>query len=121
MALAVSSAMATVTNAKNGADLQAFSATNIKANHTYGLYFTEKDEGFMASIKGIFTTDKEDEFKDLLVNSDKIALMNVNVGTKELKDYATQMGISAFPYIVVYVNGERDHNIHGPANKETAT
>jgi hypothetical protein len=47
--------------------------------------------------------------------------MNVNVGTKELKDYATQMGISAFPYIVVYVNGERDHNIHGPANKETAT
>jgi hypothetical protein len=31
------------------------------------------------------------------------------------------MGITAYPYIVVYYNGERDHNIHGIANKETAT
>lgn len=121
LALTLHSAFCTVTNAKSGADLQSFSAANIKNNHTYGLYFTEKDEGFLSTIKGIFSTDKEAEFKDLLVNSDKMSLLNINVGTKELKDYATQMGITAFPYIVVYFNGERDHNIHGPANKETAT
>lgn len=30
------------------------------------------------------------------------------------------MGITTFPYIVVYFNGDRDHNIHGVANKDTA-
>lgn len=121
LAVALPAALATVTNAKTGADLQNFSATNIKNNHTYGLFFTEKDEGFLSTITGIFTSDKEAEFKDLFVDTDKMSLLNINVGNKELKDYAGQMGITQFPYIVVYFNGERDHNIHGPANKETAT
>ncbi len=30
------------------------------------------------------------------------------------------MGITEFPYIVLYINGDRDHNIHGPANEQTA-
>ena len=56
----------------------------------------------------------------MLVDTDQISLLNINIKNQELKDYATQMGITSFPYIVVYFNGERDHNIHGVANKETA-
>ncbi len=50
-----------------------------------------------------------------------MALLNMNVGNEVFKNLSAQMGISEFPYIVVYFNGERDHNIHGPANKETST
>lgn len=121
IALIFSMTHAAVTNAKTGADLQTFSAANIKNSHTYGLYFTDKDEGFFATIKGIFTSDKEAEFKNMLVDSDQMSLLNINVKDPQLKDYATQMGITQFPYIVVYFNGDRDHNIHGVANKETAT
>ena len=85
----VALAAATVTNAKTGADLQSFSATNIKNAHTYGLYFTDKDEGFFSTITGIFSSDREAEFKNMLVDSDQMSLLNINVKNAELKDYAT--------------------------------
>lgn len=85
---AVTLASATVTNAKTGADLQTFSAANIKNSHTYGLYFTDKDEGFFSTITGIFSSDREAEFKNMLVDTDQISLLNINVKNPELKDYA---------------------------------
>lgn len=114
-------AAATVTQATQGSDLQTFSADNIKNHHSYGLYFTEKDEGFLATVGSLFSSDKEAEFKDMLVDTDEVAILNINVQNEELKSYADQMGITEFPYIVLYVNGDRDHNIHGPANEATAT
>jgi len=30
------------------------------------------------------------------------------------------MKIPEYPYIIVYFNGQADHNIHGPVNEETA-
>lgn len=110
-------ASGTVTKAVAGGDLQTFSAENIKNHHTYGLYFTDKDEGFFATVSGLFSSDKEQEFKNMLVDTDMISLLNINVVNPDLADYATQMGIEEFPYVVVYFNGERDHNIHGPANE----
>lgn len=57
----------------------------------------------------------------MLVDTDEVSLLNINVQNEELKSYADQMGIQEFPYIVLYINGDRDHNIHGPANEATAT
>lgn len=109
-----------VTQAGSGADLQTFSADNIKNHHTYGLYFTDKDEGFLSTIGGLFSSDQEAQFKQMLVDTDQVSLLNINIREEELKGYADQMGITEFPYIVLYVNGDRDHNIHGPANEQTA-
>ena len=114
-------AAATVTQATEGADLQTFSADNIKNQHSYGLYFTDQDEGFLSTVGSLFSSDKEAEFKDMLVDTDEVSLLNINVQNEELKSYADQMGIQEFPYIVMYINGDRDHNIHGPANEATAT
>ncbi len=72
-------ASATVTQASTGADLQTFSAENIKNHHSYGLFFTEKDEGFLATVGSLFSSDKEAEFKNQLVDSDQVALLNINV------------------------------------------
>ncbi len=120
MCALVALASATVTKATSGRDVETFAAQNIKNHHTYGLYFTEKEEGFMATVGGLFSSDKEAEFKAKLVDTDKISLMNINVKDEELKKYADEMTITEFPYIVVYYNGERDHNIHGVANEATA-
>jgi len=49
-----------------------------------------------------------------------VALQSLNVENEQLKNIADAMGIQEFPYIIIYVNGDRDHNIHGPANEETA-
>lgn len=111
---------ANVSQATSGADLQTFSAENIQKHHSYGLYFTEKDEGFLSTIGGMFSSDQEAQFKQMLVDTDQVSLLNINVGNEELKGYADQMGITEFPYIVMYINGDRDHNIHGPANEQTA-
>jgi len=40
-------------------------------------------------VTGIFSSDKEAEFKSMLVDSDQMSLLNINVRTPELKDYAT--------------------------------
>ena len=46
--------------------------------------------------------------------------MNLNVANEDFARMASDMGIDEFPYILVYFNGDRDHNIHGPANEDTA-
>ena len=89
-------------------------------HHTYGVYFTDKDEGFMSSVAGLFTEDKEEEFKQMLIDTDEVTLMHLNVDNDEFANMAQAMGIQEFPYVLVYFNGDRDHNIHGPADTEQA-
>ena len=120
LALLTSQALATVTNAESAASVQTFSQENIENHHSYGLYFTEKDDGFFGTIQGLFSSDQEQEFQDMLVDTDQVSLMSMNVQEDEFKSIATAMGIEEFPYIIIYINGDRDHNIHGPANEETA-
>ena len=120
LALLTSQAWGTVTSASSAADVQAFSSKSIEDHHSYGLYFTEKDEGFFTSVQGLFSSDKEQEFQDLLGDTDRVSLMSMNVQNEEFRSIADAMGVSEFPYIIIYINGDRDHNIHGPANEETA-
>ena len=93
---------------------------NMLDHHTYGVYFTNADEGFFASVANFFTSDKEAEFKDMLLDTNTISLLHLNVENPEFANMAQQMGITDLPYVIVYFNGDRDHNIHGPANPETA-
>lgn len=120
LALALTMVSATVTSASSPADIQSFAAENIKNHHTHGLYFTDKDEGFFNSMKGLFSSDKETEFKNMLIDTDEVSLLNINVNQEEMREVSTEMNIQEYPYIVVYFNGEQDHNIHGPANEQTA-
>ena len=93
---------------------------NMNDDHTYGVYFTDKDEGFTSSVAGLFTEDKEEEFKQMLIDTDEVTLMHLNVDNEEFANMAQAMGIQEFPYVLVYFNGDRDHNIHGPADTEQA-
>jgi len=120
LVLALSVVQATVTSASSPADIQSFAAENIKNHHTHGLYFTDKDEGFFNTMKGLFSSDQEAEFKNMLIDTDEVSLLNINVNQDEMREIATEMNILEYPYIVVYFNGEQDHNIHGPANEQTA-
>ena len=79
LVLALSVVQATVTSASNPADIQSFAAENIKNHHTHGLYFTDKDEGFFTTMKGLFSSDKEAEFKNMLIDTDEVSLLNINV------------------------------------------
>ena len=74
----------------------------------------------MSSVAGLFTEDKEQEFKSMLIDTDEVNVMHLNTDNEEFNAMAQAMGITEFPYILVYFNGDRDHNIHGPANLENA-
>ena len=49
-----------------------------------------------------------------------MALLEINVNDEDLASVSEAMNIPLYPYIIVYFNGDTSHNIHGPANEETA-
>ena len=56
----------------------------------------------------------------MLVDSNDIALLHVNVNNEELRPVADAMQIEEFPYVVVYFEGNPDDNMHGLASEDTA-
>ena len=48
-------------------------------HHTYGVYFTDQEEGFFASVANFFAPDKEAEFKKMLLDTEQISLLRLNV------------------------------------------
>ena len=56
----------------------------------------------------------------MLVDSNDISLLHINVNNDELKDVANAMQIKDYPYVVVYFDGDPDDNLHGIASEDTA-
>ena len=90
---------ATVTNAGSVADIEKFIQENAQKEHHYGLYYSDKEERLFTAITGLFSGDKEEDFLHMLVDTDKIALMKLNVNEEELKQYAAQQGVEDYPFI----------------------
>ena len=44
----------------------------------------------------------------------------IDVSDHTMKAVADQMGIPEFPYYVVYIEGDEEQNVHGPADGITA-
>ena len=91
---------------KTQAEVLDIAGENMQKHHTYGVFFTDKDEGFMSSVAGLFTEDKEREFKSMLIDTDEVNLMHLNTDNEEFGAMAQAMGITEFPYILVYFNGD---------------
>ena len=57
----------------------------------------------------------------MLLDTEQISLLRLNVlENPEFAHMQQEMGITELPYIIVYFNGDRDHNIHGKGDPETA-
>lgn len=80
----ISLVSATVTNAGSPEEVGQFVQQNIQEEHHYGLYFSDKEERLFTAITGLFSGDKEEDFLHMLVDTDKISLMKLNMNEEEL-------------------------------------
>ena len=56
----------------------------------------------------------------MLVDTDRISLMKLNMNDEALKAVATDAGVETFPYITVNFMGNDGRVVQGPADEETA-
>ena len=111
---------ASVVNANAPEEVQQFVMENVQNEHHYGLYFSDREERLFTAITGLFSGDKEEDFLHMLVDSDKISLMKLNMNEEELEQIAKVQGIEEYPYIIVNFMGEGARVVQGPADEETA-
>lgn len=62
LAVCLMQVSATVTQAIDTADVQQFTQANTENDHTYGLYFTDKDENIFTAMQSLFSEDEDAEF-----------------------------------------------------------
>lgn len=118
--LLASPILATVTNAGSAEDVIAFTQSNIDKGHTYALYFSDKDDGIFTAITGLFSQDKEDSFMHMIVDTDEISMLKINVKNDDLMRVAEGMKIPSYPYVAVYFDADMDDVVAGPADEDTA-
>jgi len=118
--VAFAAAVATVTNAGSPEDVLTFAQTNVKNEQTYCLYFSEKEQGLFTAVTGLFSQNKEDDFQHRLVDTNEFEVMRLAMTDENLKNFANEMRIPSFPYVVCYFDGNQEDVVQGPSDEDTA-
>lgn len=79
LVLCISQITASVTIAKDTQEVQVFTQSNTADHKTYGLFFTDQENGLLNAVSELFAGDEEENLQNLLVDSEGLELIEINV------------------------------------------